>query len=62
MILNLEIGKMKLSQVLPDLMQIAILYKLNLKIASEFKMARLILVNLYSTDLTYEYYDEHENL
>lgn len=59
---NLEIGKMKLSKVLPDLMQIATLYKLNINRASEFKLARLILVNLYSKDLTYEYYDEHENL
>jgi len=59
---NLEIGKMKLSKVLPDLMQIATLYKLNLNRASEFKLARLILVNLYSIDLTYEYIHENESI
>jgi hypothetical protein len=59
---NLEIGKMKLSRVLPDLMQIATLYKLKLNRASEFKSARLILVNLYSTDLTYEYIHENESI
>lgn len=53
---NLEIGKMTISQVLPHLNQIADLYNLKLNHISEFKLARLILINLYTTELTYEYF------
>jgi uncharacterized membrane protein YcjF (UPF0283 family) len=52
---KLEIGKMTISQVLPHLKQIADLYKLRLNHIGEFKLARLILINLYATELTYEY-------
>jgi len=53
---NLEIGKMTISQVLPHLKQIADLYNLKLNRIGEFKLTRLILINLYTTELTYEYF------
>jgi hypothetical protein len=54
----MEIGKMKLLQALPHLADVANLYKLRLYVASEFKLARIILVNLYCKELNCEYYDE----
>lgn len=50
-ILIMEIGKMKLSDALPHLQSISRLYGLRLNRANEFKMARIILVNLYSREL-----------
>lgn len=47
----MEIGKMKLSEALPHLQSISQFYGLRLNRANEFKMARLILVNLYSREL-----------
>ena len=47
----MEIGKMKLSDALPHLQSISKLYGLRLNRANEFKMARIILVNLYSREL-----------
>jgi hypothetical protein len=42
---------MKLSEVLPHLESICKLHGLKLHIAKEFKLARLILVNLYNREL-----------
>ena len=44
----MEIGKMKYSDVKPYLVVIAHTYGLKLNRVKEFKMARLILVNLYN--------------
>lgn len=46
-----EIGKSKLSEILPHLKQIAMLYGLRLNRANEFKQARMILANLYNREL-----------
>ena len=43
----MEIGKMKISEALPHLKVVAQAYGLKLNRVKEFKMARLILVNLY---------------
>jgi hypothetical protein len=48
---NLEIGKMKLSEALPHLNTVALAYGLKLNRASEFKLARMILANLYNREL-----------
>jgi hypothetical protein len=42
---------MKLSQVLPQLQTVAQVYGLRLNRAKEFKMAKIILVNLYCREL-----------
>lgn len=47
----MEIGKMKLSTALPHLKSISHQYGLRLNRAKEFKLARLILVNLYNREL-----------
>ena len=47
----MEISKMTLSEVYPQLQKVAIAYGLKLNRAKEFKMARLILANLYSREL-----------
>lgn len=47
----MEIGKMKLSTALPHLQSISRMYGLRLNRANEFKLARLILVNLYNREL-----------
>ena len=47
----MEIGKMKITEVLPHLKIIASSYGLRLNVASEFKHARLILANLYTREL-----------
>lgn len=43
----MEIGKMTITEAYPHLNKIAGAYGLNLKKAREFKLARLILANLY---------------
>jgi hypothetical protein len=48
---NMEIGKMTISEALPHLKSVAFAYGLRLNRAKEFKMARIILVNLYSREL-----------
>lgn len=47
----MEIGKMKISEATPHLKSIAKFYGFRLNRAKEFKMARTILVNLYSREL-----------
>ena len=47
----MEIGKMTISEALPYLKSVASAYGLKLNIAGEFKMARMILVNLYNREL-----------
>lgn len=47
----MEISNMKLSEALPHLQSISNMYGLKLHIAKEFKLARLILVNLYNREL-----------
>lgn len=46
--MNLKIGEMTISEAYPHLKIIADIYGLKLNKAKEFKMARLILANLYS--------------
>ena len=46
-----ELGKMKISEAEPYLMQISQVYGLRLNRIKEFKQARLILVNLYNREL-----------
>lgn len=43
------IGKSKLSEMMPHLTEVSRVYGLRLNRAKEFKMARLILVNLYNS-------------
>jgi hypothetical protein len=47
----MEIGKMTLSEVYPHLKSVASAYGLRLSRVKEFKLARLILVNLYNREL-----------
>jgi len=47
----MEIGKMTISQATPYLNLIASNYGLRLNRVKEFKLARLILVNLYNREL-----------
>jgi len=47
----MEIGKMTISQAMPYLSNIAKSYGLRLNRSREFKLARLILVNLYNREL-----------
>lgn len=47
----MEIGKMKISEALPHLKVVAQAYGLKLNRVKEFKIARLILVNLYNREL-----------
>ena len=47
----MEICKMKISEALPHLKVVAQAYGLKLNRVKEFKMARLILVNLYNREL-----------
>jgi len=42
---------MTISEVYPHLKKVAELYKLNLSLFNEFKLAKLILVSQYSRDL-----------
>jgi hypothetical protein len=47
----MEISKMKLSEAYPHLNSVAKAYGLRLNRAKEFKMARIILANLYCREL-----------
>jgi hypothetical protein len=47
----MEIGKMKLSEAYTHLNSVAKAYGLKLNKAKEFKLARLILANLYCREL-----------
>lgn len=47
----MEISKMTLTEALPHLNSIASLYGFRLDRASEFKLARTILVNLYNREM-----------
>lgn len=47
----MEVGKMKLSEAYPHLKTIAHAYGLKLNRAKDFKLARLLLVNLYNREL-----------
>jgi hypothetical protein len=48
----MEIGKMKITEVLPHLKVVAQAYGLRLNRAKEFRFARIILVNLYNRELS----------
>ena len=47
----MEIGKMTINQAYPHLNKIASVYGLRLNRTKEFKLARLILANLYCREL-----------
>ena len=55
--MNIEIGKMKLSDGLEVLKPIAVLYGLKLNHAKDFRLARIIFANLYCQELVCEFYD-----
>lgn len=50
----MEIGKMKVSEALNFLRPVAKTYGLNLSKVDDFKVARLIMANLYCHDFIYE--------
>lgn len=47
----MEIGRMTLSEAYPHLRSVALAYGLKLNRVKDFKLARLILANLYSREL-----------
>ena len=47
----MEIGRMTLSEAYPHLRSVALVYGLKLNRVRDFKLARLILANLYSREL-----------
>ena len=47
----MEIGRMTLSEAYPHLRSVALAYGLKLNRAKDFKLARIILANLYSREL-----------
>jgi hypothetical protein len=47
----IEIGKMRISEAYPHLKTVASAYGLRLNRVKEFKLARIILVNLYNREL-----------
>ena len=47
----MEIGKMTISEALPHLKSVASAYGLKLNMADDFRLARIILANLYSREL-----------
>ena len=47
----MEIGKMTISESYPHLKPIALAYGLKLNRVKDFKLARIILANLYSREL-----------
>ena len=47
----MEIGKMTVSEAMPHLQIISSMYGLRLNRAKEFKLARIILANLYCQEL-----------
>ena len=50
-LIDMEIGKMTISEAYPHLKSISNVYGLNLNRVKEFKFARLILANLYNREL-----------
>ena len=48
---KMEIGKMTLSEAYPHLKTVALAYGLKLNRVRDFKLARLVLANLYSREL-----------
>jgi hypothetical protein len=50
-LIDMEIGKMTISEAYPHLKSIANVYGLNLNRVKEFKFARLMLANLYNREL-----------
>jgi hypothetical protein len=53
----MNISKMTISEAYPHLLSIARTYNLRLNYVKEFKLARLILANLYSHETTCESYE-----
>lgn len=53
----MNISKMTISEAYPHLSVIAKTYNLRLNYVKEFRLARLILANLYSQENSCEYYD-----
>jgi hypothetical protein len=47
----MEIGKMTISEAYPHLKTISLAYGLKLNRSKDFKLARIILANLYSREL-----------
>jgi hypothetical protein len=47
----MEIGKMTITEALPHLKSVASAYGLRLNRAKDFRLARIILANLYSREL-----------
>ena len=47
----MEIGKMTIGEALPHLKSVASAYGLKLNRAKDFRLARIILANLYSREL-----------
>ena len=47
----MEIGKMTITEALPHLKSVASAYGLRLNRAKDFRLARMILANLYSREL-----------
>jgi hypothetical protein len=47
----MEIGKMTLSEAYPHLKNVSLAYGLKLNRVKDFRLARLILANLYSREL-----------
>jgi hypothetical protein len=47
----MEIGKMTINEALPHLKSVASAYGLRLNRAKDFRLARIILANLYSREL-----------
>ena len=50
-LIDMEIGKMKITEAYPYLHMIANMYGLRLNRVNEFKFARLMLVNLYNREM-----------
>jgi hypothetical protein len=53
----MNISKMTISEAYPHLSAIAKTHNLRLNYAKEFKLARLILANLYFQETAFEFYD-----
>jgi len=50
-LIKMEIGKMTISEAYPYLKTISLAYGLKLNRSKDFKLARIILANLYSREL-----------
>jgi hypothetical protein len=53
----MEIGKMKISEVIVDLNLIAKSYGLKLNRVKDFNQAKILLVNLYCQDFIFDFSD-----